>query len=132
MNTSKDKITTSHWCFQFSLISIKKWLRNFFNNFICFINFKLSLFVYITRSSSWSSKDIKLIAIVNWIFHVSDVLRSFMISFKYGLILLRYSSIDSVLLLLTFFFRIQYICCSKNYLLLLVCNNLVLPSQKSS
>ena len=42
----------------------------------------------------------KLIAIFNWIFHVSDLLRSFMTSFfKYGLVLLRYSSTDSVLFL---------------------------------
>ena len=47
---------------------------------------------------------IPLIAIVNLIFHVSDFLRSFIISMcglmygrKYGLFLLRYSSIDSVL-----------------------------------
>ena len=46
----------------------------------------LSLFEWITRFSSRSLEEIKLIAIVNWIFHVSDFLRSFMISFKYGLI----------------------------------------------
>ena len=37
--------------------------------------------------------------IVNWIFHVSDFLRLFMMSFKLGLILLRYSSTDNVLFL---------------------------------
>ena len=35
----------------------------------------LSIFECITRSSSLSMKKIKLIAIVNWIFHVSDFLR---------------------------------------------------------
>ena len=60
----------------------------------------LSLSECIKRSwLSWSLEKIKLIAIVNWIFHVSDFLRLFMISFKYGLILLRYSSNDSVFLL---------------------------------
>ena len=58
----------------------------------------LSLFEWITHSSSLSMEEIKLFAIVNWIFHVSDFLRLFMMSFKYGLILLRYSSTDSVLL----------------------------------
>ena len=38
-----------------------------------------------------------LFAIVNLNFYVSDFLRLFMMSFKYGLILLRYSSADSVL-----------------------------------
>ena len=48
-------------------------------------------------SSLSSSGKINLIAIVNWIFHVSDFLRLF-ISFKYGLILLRSSLTDSVFL----------------------------------
>ena len=56
----------------------------------------LSLFECITRSSSLPLKEIKLIAIVNWGFHVSDF---FMMFFKYGLIILRYSSIDCVLFL---------------------------------
>ena len=44
------------------------------------------------------ANKVKLITFVNWIFHASGVLRLFM-SFKYGLILLRYSSTDSVLFL---------------------------------
>ena len=56
----------------------------------------LSLFECITRSSSLPLKEIKLIAIVNLGFHVSDF---FMMFFKYGLIILRYSSIDCVLFL---------------------------------
>ena len=60
----------------------------------------LSLFDCIRHSSSISPlEEIKLIVIVNWIFHVWNVLRSFMIYFKYGLTLLRYSSTDSVLFL---------------------------------
>ena len=59
----------------------------------------LSLFECITRFSLLTLEGIKLIAIVNSIFHVSDFLRLFMMSFKCGLILLRYSSIDSVLFL---------------------------------
>ena len=62
----------------------------------------LSLLECITRSSSLSMEEIKLTAIVNPI-HVSDFLRLFMVSFKYGLILLRYSSTDSVLFLLLLF-----------------------------
>ena len=56
----------------------------------------LSLFEFITRSSSLSMEEIKLFAIVNLIFHVSNFLRLFMKYFKYGLILLRHSSTDSV------------------------------------
>ena len=44
-------------------------------------------------------EEVKLSAIINWIFHVSDFLRSFMMSFKYVLILLRYPSNDYVLFL---------------------------------
>ena len=57
----------------------------------------LLLLKCITCFSSVSSKEIKLIVIDNWIFHASDILRSFMISFKYGLILPTYSSVDGVL-----------------------------------
>ena len=67
------------------------------------------LFESITRSSSLSLEDMKLIAIANRIFHVSAFLRSFMISFKYDLILLRYSSIDSVFFY-HHYFHIQYSC----------------------
>ena len=77
----------------------------------------LSLFDCITWSSSLPSEEIKLIAIVNWIFHVSDILKSFMISFKYRLILLGYSSTDSVFC--NHGFCIQYNYYSKNYQLLL-------------
>ena len=62
----------------------------------------LSLFECITRSSSLSMEEIMLFAIINWTFHVSDFLRLFMMSFKYGLILLRYSSTDIVLFLSPF------------------------------
>ena len=50
------------------------------------------------------------------VFHVSGCLRSFMICFKYDLLLWRYFSIDSVLFL-PYYFKIQYNCYSKKYLL---------------
>ena len=60
----------------------------------------LSLSECIIRSSPLSSlEEIKLIVIVNSIFHVSDYLRSFMMFLKYGLILSRYFSIDNILFL---------------------------------
>ena len=37
INTIKDEISTSLWYFQLNLISIKKWFKRFFDNFICFI-----------------------------------------------------------------------------------------------
>ena len=64
----------------------------------------LTFFEFITHSSSVCLEEIKLIAIANWIFHVSDFLRSFIVSLKYGLTLLRYSSIDSVLFLSPLFY----------------------------
>ena len=59
----------------------------------------LYFFECITHSPSLSLEEIKLIAIVNWIFRVPDFVRLLMMSFKYGLILLRYSSTDSHLFL---------------------------------
>ena len=59
----------------------------------------MPLFDCITRSLLLHLEDIKLIAIITWIFCVSGSFRLFMISIKYGLILLRYSSNDSVLFL---------------------------------
>ena len=96
------------------------------------INFVLSRFECITCSLSLSSLvEIKLVIIVNWIFQVSDFLRSFMISFKYVLILSRYSSTDSILFLIVFYFYHQYFCIQfnyyfTNYSLLLVYNNFLL------
>ena len=59
----------------------------------------LSFFESITHSSSLSLPELKLMAIANWVFHVLDFLRLFMMCFKNGLYLLRYSSTDSVLFL---------------------------------
>ena len=56
----------------------------------------LSLFECITRFLSLALKETKLIDIVNWIFHVSKFLRSFMISFKCDLILLRSNIIQLI------------------------------------
>ena len=47
--------------------------------------------------TSLSLREVKLIVIVNWNFHESDICKSIMISFKYGLILLRYFLIDRFL-----------------------------------
>ena len=60
----------------------------------------LSIFECITCCSSMSLEDAKLVSIFNRGFYVSDFLRLFMyyISFKYVLILLRYSSVDVLFL----------------------------------
>ena len=103
INTIKGKITTFHWRFRANRIwylEKSDWKSSsIISSALSLIMISvLSLCECITRSSSWLLEDIKLIAIVKWIFHVSDILRSF-ISFKYGLTLLRYSSIDSALFL---------------------------------
>ena len=126
MTTTKNKITTSHWCVEWNMIAIKKWFKTFFSNLICFIinndiyviTFWMHmLFIIIFRRN-------KLIAIANWIFHISDFLRLFMVSLKYGLILLSYSSTAGVLFLSPLLsYSINYY--SKNYLFLLVDNNLL-------
>ena len=59
----------------------------------------LSLFECITRSYLLPIEEIKVFAIVNWIFYASDFLRVLMMFFKYAPNLLRYFSNDSVLFL---------------------------------
>ena len=89
----------------------------------------LSCFEGITRSSSMSLEKIKLIAIVNKVFHVSDFLRLFMISFKYDLISLKCSLIDKFYFCYHSF-HIRHNCYYKNLSLLLVHNNLLILAQK--
>ena len=59
----------------------------------------LSFFECIARSSSLSIEEITLFAIVNLMFHLLDFLKIFMMSFKYGLFLLRRFSTDYALFL---------------------------------
>ena len=91
----------------------------------------LSILECNTCSSCLSLEDIKWIAIVKWIFRVwYFLLRSFMIYFKYGLILFNwfnwFHSIDSVLFLSPIF-HILWNCQNRIYLLFLVYSNLLLP-----
>ena len=84
----------------------------------------LSLFECITPHSSLSLKEIELIAIVNWSFHVSGILKLVMMSFKYSLF-------EQDILQFYFYhhyFHIQYNCCFKNYF----CKNFLLHGQKGS
>ena len=127
MNIIDEKLTTFHW-FQIILISVSEQFKTFFYNFMCFtltIISMLSLFECITCSSSLSIDEIKLFAIANRIFHVSHFSRLFIASFKYGLILLRYSS-TIVLCFHHHHFHIPYNYYTKGYLLLLVYNNFLL------
>ena len=59
----------------------------------------LRYFECITGSSPLSMEEIKIFALVNSILHVSECLRLFVMSFKYDLILLIYSSTNSDLFL---------------------------------
>ena len=58
----------------------------------------LSILESITCTLSLSTEEIKFFAIVNCIFRMSDFLKLFM-SFRYGLMLIRCSSTDNVLVL---------------------------------
>ena len=114
-------------------LDIKRF-KMFFNNFICFIinpDFYAITFECITRSSSLSLEEIKVIAIVNGIFHVSDFSRLFIMSFKYGLTILRYSSADRVLFLsLLISYSIQLLL--QKLLTLTGLNNLLLHTEEGS
>ena len=121
----KNKLTT-FYRFWFILISIFEWFKKFFmisSAPSLIMIFMLSLFECITCSSSLPIDELKLIAIVNWTFHVSNFLKLLMTCFKYNL--LRYFQ----LIVFYFhhrYFRVQYNCYSKYYLLLLVYNNFLL------
>ena len=74
MNIIKDKLTTFH-LFQFILISISEWFKKFFYSFICFIinhNFCAITFWMHYRLFIIIYRKIKLFALLNWIFQVSD------------------------------------------------------------
>ena len=96
MSTIKDKITSSYID-----VSSPTWylLRSDLKSFsvtssglsLIMISM-LSLFQCITNSSQLSLEEIKLIATVNLVFHVSHFFRLFKISLKYGLILLKSNS----------------------------------------
>ena len=110
-----------------------KWINKFFYNIICF-NASHDFYVIIfwmhytlfSVSLSPLVEDIKLSVTNNWIFHVWNCLRSFTLSLKYGLILSRYSSTDSVLYFYHSYFYSQYNHYSKSYLLLMAHNNCLL------
>lgn len=61
------------------------------------VHFTLSLVVYISRSCPVSFEEVKLIAAVIWIFQKSERWRSFIIFFKWVLILFRYLFRDKLL-----------------------------------
>ena len=67
------------------------------------MSYVLSFFeLHITHSSSLSLEEIKFLAIVNWIFYVSDFSKLFMMAmmaFKYDLTSSRYYLNDRVLFL---------------------------------
>ena len=94
-----------HRLFQFIwdlfLIELKSSFLNSYASSLIMISM-LSLFECIKRFSLITKEEIKLIVIINWIFHMSDFLRLFMVSFKYGLILVKCSSFHSVLFLSPF------------------------------
>ena len=74
MNLTEDKLTAFHG-FKIILISIFKWIKKFLRTLSAsslIIIYMLSLFECITHSSSLSIEEIKLIAIVSWISHVSQ------------------------------------------------------------
>ena len=84
----------------------------------------LLIFEWISHSSSVSLEEIKLLAIVNGIFHASYFLRLLLfMSFKYGLISSRHSLIDKVLWgllwkLFVYFFLLKTVSNIFNYSLL--------------
>ena len=90
---------------------MKKVFKKFSNNFVCFSLIKISmllLFECIKLSLSLSLVHIKLVTIVNWIFHLSDFLGLFT-PFKHSLILL------DIIQLIIFYFYHNYFHVQYNY-----------------
>ena len=133
INITKDKITTFHLCFQPSLISFMKWFKQIviINHELCFISnhdfYVIAISMHYTLLISvFRGGKVNCYSQLN--FPCIRVFRHF-ICFRYGLFSSRYSLNDRVFY--HNFSDIQYNCCSKHYLLLLVCNNLFL-AQKGS
>ena len=86
------------------LVSLFEWFKKkfifFYTSSLVMISL-LSLFECISYTSSFSSEEMKLLAIVNWIFGVLDFVRLFTLFFKYILFLSKYSSTNSFLFLST-------------------------------
>ena len=136
MNVIKDKRTIFHWLFQLIFISFlndsKSFsITSFTSSFIMISIWIICICHFISRSSSSSSlQKIKLIVVVNLIFHVFDFFRSTMISFIDALILLRYSSPDSVFISPLHLYSIWLLL--QNFLPWLVYNNLLPHTKKDS
>ena len=102
MKWVENEISPSHWCFN-SVWYLKRgdpksllttsFALSYDTNFI------LLLFECITHSSSSSLEEIKVIAIVNWMFYVYDFGRLIIMFLKYSLILSNYSFTDRFLFL---------------------------------
>ena len=131
MSTIKNKITI--WFFLHNLIFLRSDSKSYsltssalsyqydFYFIILWMHYTLSISVF--RRNEVNSY-------CNWIFHVSDFLRLFMVSFKYGLLS---SSVpwSTGFYFYHHYFHIRCNCTCKCYLLLLVCKNLLL-AQKGS
>ena len=80
----------------------------------------LSLFQSIPHSFSFYIEEIKLFAVVNWIFHISYFFRLFMMFFKCGLILFGYSS--------TYFFKFfNWLICLSSITITFIFNIIFTP-----
>ena len=92
---------------------IFKWINIFCYNFICFISnhdfYVINFWMHYTFFIIIILRRKTIIVIVNWVFHVSDFLRSFMMSFKFGLF---YEDIPQ---LVVFYFHHSYVCMQYNY-----------------
>ena len=110
MNKIKDKLTTFRPFFNQNLYLLRSDLKSFLITFSAFslIMFSLlSLFQCIVCSSSLSLEEVESIAIVNWMFYMSEFLRLFLKLFKYSLIELRNFLTDSVFLSPLLLYSIQ-------------------------
>ena len=103
INTAKEKITVFHCCFQPIFLSFKKQFKNVFNNFIYFI-ISYDFYVIIFSLDNTVFVIIFLKNKVNCYCQLNFLfIRCFEINywckFRFGLILLRFSSIENVLFL---------------------------------
>lgn len=132
LNWIENKIAPSHWCLYTNLIPWKKWLEKFINNVICII-IRRKFYLYCHSLKALHVlfltylEEIKLIGIVNWIFHVSEFWR--LVIYISEIILLEYSLNDSFLFHCFHILNNYY---STIYQLWSVFNNLFLAAQKES
>ena len=132
-DTIKDKVTTSHWCFQSNMTSIKKWCKEVFHNFICVIInhtfYFITLWMHYTlfisvfrRNEIYCYSQLKFLCIrFFWTIYVFQVWSTFIkIFFNWSFITITITFVFNTIVApkfsYTYWFIMIFFLCSKRFL----------------